>query len=93
MLMETGFKAVAVEDLINEVMPLKTPFDVPGAVPYNMLNLFGLHTELTNIMAGVEARRHWRQGRYIFDAGSKGRRLLRCLMILRSMDSSLLEIP
>lgn len=65
MLVKTGFKDITVEDLTDNVLPLWRLFGIIGAVPYDVLKLFGLHTRFTNVMAGVEAYRHWGQGRYI----------------------------
>ena len=65
MLTEAGFRDITVEDLSDNVLPLWRLFGVIGAVPYDILRFFGLHTRFTNMMAGVEAYRHWGQGRYI----------------------------
>ena len=65
MLQKTGFKDITVDDLTDNVLPLWRLFGVLGAIPYDILRLFGLHTRFTNMMAGVEAYRHWGQGRYI----------------------------
>ena len=65
MLAQTGFKDVSAEDLSDNVLPLWRLFGILGAIPYDILHLFGLHTRFTNVMAGVEAYRHWGQGRYI----------------------------
>lgn len=72
MLAQTGFKDVSVEDLSDNVLPLWRFFGWLGAVPYDILRLFGLHTRFTNMMAGVEAYRHWGQGRYISVRAVKG---------------------
>ena len=65
MLAQTGFKDISVEDLTANVLPLFRLLRFLGAVPYDIFRFFGLHTRFTNIMAGVEAYRHWGQGRYI----------------------------
>ncbi|KAJ4520089.1 hypothetical protein HRR83_002052 [Exophiala dermatitidis] len=65
MLKEVGFTDVDVEDLTDEVLPLWRLFGVIGYVPYRALKFFGLHTRLTNLMAGVETYLHWGEGRYI----------------------------
>jgi hypothetical protein len=65
MLQKTGFKDITVEDLTDNVLPLWRLFGFLGAISYDILRLSGLHTRFTNIMAGMEAYRHWGQGRYI----------------------------
>lgn len=65
MLEETGFTNVELEDLTDQVLPLWRLFGVIGFVPYHILQLFGLHTRFTNLMAGVETWLHWGEGRYI----------------------------
>ena len=65
MLEEAGFEETVVEDLTDNVLPLWRLFGILGAVPYDFFRLLGLQHRFTNIMAGVEAYRHWGQGRYI----------------------------
>ena len=65
MLQQTGFTEVDVEDLSDNVLPLWRLFGWLGAVPYEIVRLFGLQHRYTNMMAGVEGYRHWEQGRYI----------------------------
>lgn len=65
MLADVGFTDVEVEDLTEEVLPLWRLFGVVGYVPYRILQVLGLHTRFTNLMAGVESYLHWGEGRYI----------------------------
>lgn len=65
LLKEAGFIDIEVEDLSDEVLPLWRLFGFIGAVPYDILKFFNLHTRFTNMMAGVESYRNWDQGRYI----------------------------
>lgn len=62
---EAGFVDISVEDYTDNVLPLWRLFGVLGTIPYEILRLFGLQNRFTNVMAGVEAYRHWGQGRYI----------------------------
>nr|POF13868.1 glycine/sarcosine/dimethylglycine n-methyltransferase [Quercus suber] len=75
MLEAVGFEDVTVEDLTDNVLPLWRVFGVLGGVPYDILKAFGLHTRFTNMMAGVEAYRHWGEGRYISVKAVKPRSL------------------
>lgn len=72
MLIKTGLKDITVEDLTDRILPLWRLFGILGAVPYDILKVFGLHTRFTNVMAGVEAYRHWGQGRYVSVRAVKG---------------------
>ena len=65
MLEEAGFTDVELEDLTDEVLPLWRLFGFVGYVPYKILQVFGLHTWFTNLMAGVESYLHWGEGRYV----------------------------
>ncbi|KAK5207149.1 hypothetical protein LTR20_006203 [Exophiala xenobiotica] len=65
MLEEVGFTDVELEDLTDEVLPLWRLFGFIGYVPYKILQVFGLHTRFTNLMAGVESYLHWGEGRYV----------------------------
>jgi len=65
MLEQVGFKHVELDDLTEEVLPLWRLFGVIGYVPYRVLQVLGLHTRFTNLMAGVESYLHWDEGRYI----------------------------
>jgi hypothetical protein len=66
MLQEVGCVNVEVDDLTDEVLPLWRLVGVIGCIPYRILQLFGLQTRFTNLMAGVESYQHWGEGRYIF---------------------------
>jgi sterol 24-C-methyltransferase len=65
LLRESGFIEITMGDYTDNVLPLWRLFGVVGAVPYEIIRRFGLQSRFTNIMAGVEAYRHWGQGRYI----------------------------
>ncbi|KAK0276513.1 hypothetical protein LTR35_010376 [Friedmanniomyces endolithicus] len=65
LLQEAGFGEITLEDYSDNVLPLWRLFGVIGAIPYDLMRLFGLQKRFTNVMAGVEAYRHWDQGRYI----------------------------
>ncbi|KAK3066072.1 hypothetical protein LTR53_017718 [Teratosphaeriaceae sp. CCFEE 6253] len=65
LLQDAGFKDIELEDYTDNVLPLWRLFGVIGAIPYDLMSLFGLQKRFTNVMAGVEAYRHWDQGRYI----------------------------
>lgn len=65
MLEQVGFKNIELDDLTDEVLPLWRLFGFIGYVPYRVLQVFGLHTRFTNLMAGVESYLHWGEGRYI----------------------------
>lgn len=65
LLLASGFVDITVEDYTDNVLPLWRLFGVIGTVPYEILSLLGLQKRFTNVMAGVEAYRHWGQGRYI----------------------------
>jgi sterol 24-C-methyltransferase len=65
MLRQAGFIDIHLEDLKENVLPLWRLFGTLWAVPYAFVKLFGLQHRFTNVMAGVEAYRHWDAGRYI----------------------------
>ncbi|EMC97623.1 hypothetical protein BAUCODRAFT_33346 [Baudoinia panamericana UAMH 10762] len=65
MLRQTGFTDITVENYTDNVLPLWRLFGVIGSVPYGAMRLFDLDKRFTNVMTGVEAYRHWTQGRYI----------------------------
>lgn len=65
LLQEAGFQGINLNDYSDNVLPLWRLFGIIGAIPYELLRLFELQKRFTNIMAGVEAYRHWGQGRYI----------------------------
>lgn len=65
LLEEAGFAEIDIENLSDNVLPLWRLFGVLGAIPYDILRLFGLQHRFTNVMAGVEVYRHWDQGRYL----------------------------
>ncbi|KAK4543014.1 hypothetical protein LTR36_006012 [Oleoguttula mirabilis] len=65
MLRHTGFADIDVDDMTDNVLPLWRLFGVVGAVPYEVVKTLRLQHRFTNMMAGVEAYRHWGQGRYI----------------------------
>jgi sterol 24-C-methyltransferase len=46
MLEQVGFQDITVEDLTDNVLPLWRLFGILGAVPYDVLRLFGLQTPL-----------------------------------------------
>ena len=73
MLEQVGFKDITVEELTDNVLPLWRLFGILGAVPHDILRLFGLQNHFTNMMAGVEAYRHWGEGRYISVKAIKSR--------------------
>ena len=73
MLEQVGFKDITVEELTDNVLPLWRLLGILGAVPYDILRLFGLQNHFTNMMAGVEAYRHWGEGRYISVKAIKSR--------------------
>lgn len=65
LLVEAGFEEITVEDLSEDVLPLGRLSGWLGAVPYELMHLFGVRHRFTNVLAGVEAYRHRDQGRYI----------------------------
>jgi len=65
MLEQTGFQNIELDDLTDEVLPLWRLFGFIGYVPYRVLQVLGLHTRFTNLMAGVESYLHWEEGRDI----------------------------
>ena len=64
-LQAAGFEDISLEDYSDNVLPLWRLFGVIGAIPYDLMRIFGLQKRFTNVMAGVETYRHWDQGRYI----------------------------
>ncbi|KAK6438381.1 hypothetical protein LTR95_005419 [Oleoguttula sp. CCFEE 5521] len=65
LLEEAGFTNITVDDYTDNVLPLWRLFGILGSVPYDLMRLIGQEKRFTNVMAGVEAYRHWGQGRYI----------------------------
>ncbi|KAF2724785.1 S-adenosyl-L-methionine-dependent methyltransferase [Polychaeton citri CBS 116435] len=65
MLEQVGFHHITVDDLTDNVLPLWRLFWILGAIPYDLLKVFGLQNRFINMMAGVETYRHWGDGRYI----------------------------
>jgi sterol 24-C-methyltransferase len=65
LLRESGFIDLTMEDYTDNVLPLWRLFGVVGAILYEIIRLLGLQSRFANVMAGVEAYRHWGQGRYI----------------------------
>lgn len=65
LLQEAGFEDIEIEDLSANALPLWRLFGVIGALPYDIVRLFGFQNRFTNLMAGVESYRNWDQGRYI----------------------------
>ncbi|KAK3068536.1 hypothetical protein LTR53_013813 [Teratosphaeriaceae sp. CCFEE 6253] len=54
-----GFEDIELEDLPDNALPLWRLLGVIGAVPDDLMRLFGLQRRFTNVMEGVEAYRHW----------------------------------
>ncbi|OQO15272.1 hypothetical protein B0A48_00655 [Cryoendolithus antarcticus] len=65
LLEDAGFTNITVDDYTDNVLPLWRLSGILGSVPYDLMRLVGQEKRFTNIMAGVEAYRHWGQGRYI----------------------------
>nr|OQO28923.1 hypothetical protein B0A51_03943 [Rachicladosporium sp. CCFEE 5018] len=65
LLEDAGFTNITVDDYTDNVLPLWRLFGILGSVPYDLMRLIGQEKRFTNVMAGVEAYRHWGQGRYI----------------------------
>ncbi|KAF2158477.1 hypothetical protein M409DRAFT_71626 [Zasmidium cellare ATCC 36951] len=65
LLAEAGFHDVEVHDLTTMVLPLWRFFGILGAIPYAFMRLLGVQHHFVNTMAGVEAYRHWGNGRYV----------------------------
>ncbi|KAK3623210.1 hypothetical protein LTR22_024477 [Elasticomyces elasticus] len=65
LLQEAGFGEINPNDYSENVLPLWRLSGIIGAISYDLLRFFQLQKRFTNILAGIEAYRHWVQGRYI----------------------------